>query len=136
MGPGAAFSFGVLKAAAGNQKRIVPVFAMSGPPAGCLINFETLVRPALKKFLGYSVVHHSEIEAQAVDAVSTKAPFNFAKWTELQRTESGYQACFHSEAPMGALSALAISNALTILERGASIQPNDRVKVLPLDWVQ
>ena len=136
MGPGAAFSFGVLEVPTGNHKRIVPVFAMSGPPAGCLINFETLVRPALKKFLGYSLVHHPEVEAQAIDTVFTKAPFSFAKWTELRRTETGYQACFHSEAPMGALSTLASSNALTILEKGSSIQPGDNVKVLPLDWVQ
>jgi molybdopterin molybdotransferase len=136
MGPGASFSFGVLTVSSAGRKRTVPVFALAGPPAGCLINFETLVRPALKKFLGYSAVQHPEVVAIAAEAVSTKAPFNFAKWTELKRTENGYQAFFHSEAGMGALSDLGVSNALTILEKGTRIEPGETLKVLPLDWVQ
>lgn len=136
MGPGAAFSFGVLTVSSAGRKRRVPVFALSGPPAGCLINFETLVRPALRKFLGYTVVHHPEVEAVAVEAISSKASLNFAKWSELRRTENGYQAFFHSEAGIGALSALGCSNALTILERGARIERGEKLKVLPLDWVQ
>ena len=136
MGPGASFSFGVVTVSTAEQERTVPVFALSGPPAGCLINFETLVRPALKKFLGYAAVHHPEVEAVAMEAALTKAPFNFAKWTELRRTESGYQAFFNSEAGFGSLSSLGASNALTILEKGARIEPGDKLKVLPLDWVQ
>jgi molybdopterin molybdotransferase len=150
MGPGAAFTFGVLSRDTGKRKLTVPVFALSGPPTGCLINFETLVRPALRKMLGYAEIRHPKVEAQAADAVSAKAPvkptkmpskstgapFNFVRWTNLAHTETGFMAKFNPADGLGFLATMATSNALTILPIGASIKPGDKVQVLPLDWVE
>jgi molybdopterin molybdotransferase len=157
MGPGAAFTFGLLSRDSGKHKQTVPVFALSGPPTGCLINFETLVRPALRKMMGYTVIHHPKVEAKAVDAVaprkplsapkkssgSSKAPsplpvasFNFVRWTNLTHTEAGFLAKFNSADGMGFLPTMATANALTILPVGASVKPGDKVQVLPLDWVE
>lgn len=134
MGPGAAVSFGIALSQNDNLQREVPVFALTGPPPGCLINFETLVRPAMRKLLGYANLHHPEVEATSIDAASAKAPFRFVRWTELARTADGYQVKFNGNARPGNLSSLAISNSLTILPEGSNIQPGDIVKVLPLDW--
>jgi molybdopterin molybdotransferase len=136
MGPGASFTFGVLTRDAGKRKQSVPMFALAGPPAGCLINFEMLVRPALRKMLGYTETRHPEVEALAADACTSKAPFNFVKWTNLMRTETGFLANFNSADSLGSLPTMAISNALTILPKGTAIKPGDKVQVLPLDWVQ
>jgi len=136
MGPGRAVTFGVVPRNAGPRGRQVPIpmFALSGPPAGCLINFETLVRPALRKMLGYSVLRHPEVEAQAVDSVNMKAPFPFVKWTQLEETKAGYRVKFNSSAGVGFLPTMAAANSLTILQQDAIINPGDKVQVLPLDF--
>lgn len=55
-GSGPAVAFGVIKrpSVAGPDSSI-PVFSLPGSPAGCLINFDTLVKPALMKMLGLTV---------------------------------------------------------------------------------
>jgi molybdopterin molybdotransferase len=135
MGPGRAVTFGLVNRNAGKGKQNpIPMFALSGPPAGCLVNFETLVRPGLRKMLGYPVLRHPEIEAQAVDSATMKAPFPFVKWTKLEGTETGYQVRFSAAPFPGFLPALASANSFTILPKGASINPGDKVQVLPLDF--
>jgi molybdopterin molybdotransferase len=134
MGPGAAVTFGLVNRNVDGGKQIrVPMFALSGPPVGCLINFETLVRPGLRKMLGHAVIRHPEVEAQAVDSVSTKAPFRFVKWTQLEATDIGYQVKFNPSASVGFLATMATANSLTILLQDANINPGDKVRVLPLD---
>ena len=66
MGPGGSFTFGSIRRGANGQSQDVPVFALAGPP-GCLVNFELLVRPALRKMLGYAQLRHPEVEAEAVE---------------------------------------------------------------------
>jgi molybdopterin molybdotransferase len=135
MGPGRAITFGLLNRNASRRKQIsIPMFALSGPPAGCLINFETLVRPGLRKMLGYPVLRHPEVEAQAVDSASMKAPFPFVKWTKLEETETGYQVKFNPCGDAGFLAAMATANSLAILPKDTCIHPGDKVQVLPLDF--
>jgi molybdopterin biosynthesis enzyme len=53
MGPGASAAFGVIdNPSQSGAKTEKPVFALSGPPSGALINCETLVRPGVLKMRG------------------------------------------------------------------------------------
>ncbi len=133
MGPGRSVTFGLVNRSERGGKQIpVPMFALSGPPIGCLINFETLVRPAMRKMTGHAIVHHPEVEARAADSFSMKAPFPFVKWTQLEETEAGYQVKLNSAPGAGFLSTMATANSLTILPPGASIDRGDKLRVLPL----
>ena len=87
MGPGAALAFGVIPRSP-NEKGAspLPVFALAGPPSGCLINFETLVRPALLKMRGFERVDHPTVSATAVDSLSDRKSIAFVKWTKLTGT--------------------------------------------------
>ncbi|MDR1727040.1 MAG: molybdopterin molybdotransferase MoeA [Acidobacteriota bacterium] len=138
--PGRAAAFGVARRKGGGKRRApVPVFVLAGPPTGCLINFETLALPALKKMSGRTDVSHPEVEAVAADSFAVKGPFSFAIWSQLEKTGGGY-AVRLNPAPSGAggagfLAAMAASNALAILPRGADVKPGDKVRVLPvLGW--
>jgi molybdopterin molybdotransferase len=133
MGPGGSFTFGSLARADGSR---IPVFALAGPPAGCLVNFELLVRPALRKMLGYPELRHAEVEAEAMDSIVNRKPFDFVRWTELTPSPAGFRVRFNADLAQGFLMSMGRANALTILPTGAAIRPGDRVRVLPLDWAQ
>jgi molybdopterin molybdotransferase len=128
MGPGASFAFGIIKRKADGAKEVsVPVFALSGPPAGCLINFETLVRPALLKMMGYSRLEHPFVEARTQDAAPDKRKMSFVRWSNVEKTDGGYEVKFN---PRG----MGTANSLTIVPEETSVQEGDTIPVLPLDW--
>jgi molybdopterin molybdotransferase len=133
LAPGRAVTFGIVNRK-GRRGKQMPMFALSGPPAGCLINFEILARPAMRKMLGYSALRHPEVEAEAVDSAAMKAPFSFVKWTKLEETETGYRVHFNATNSPGFLPAMASANSLTILPKGVIINPGDKISVLPLDF--
>lgn len=133
MGPGGSFTFGLLRGK--RRGSSVPIFALSGPPAGCLINFETLVRPAMRKMMGYSVLQHAEVRAVALDGIVNPKQGEFVRWTQLTETPAGYCVRFNGERGRGFTRTMAMGNSLTILPKSSEIKPGDRVKVLPLDWV-
>jgi molybdopterin molybdotransferase len=134
MGPGKATAFGlVYRRMNGKQSAPVPLFALAGPPTGCLINFETLVRPALRKMQGHAILHHPEVEAQALDSYVVKTPFDFVLWTRLEITKAGYRVTLNTSPGAGFLSSMAAANSLALLPQGTHIHPGDRVRVLPLE---
>lgn len=135
MGPGGSFTFGSIRRGANGQSQDVPVFALAGP-AGCLVNFELLVRPALRKMLGYAQLRHPEVEAEAVNSITNRKPMNFVRWTELSLSPAGFQVKFNANLAQGFLSSMARANSLTVLPGGAEIRPGDKVRVMPLDWAQ
>jgi len=135
MGPGAAVAFGVIKRFCADAPDIaLPVFSLSGPPTGCLVNFETLVRPALLKMLGFATVAHPSVEATALDSIPFKMPNAFVRYTHLRRTEDGYLVTFNVAGNAGPLAALAAANSLTIIPKGTFVKAGDKIRVLPLDW--
>jgi molybdopterin molybdotransferase len=128
MGPGASFAFGTIQRKTAGAKPVsVPVFALSGPPAGCLINFETLVRPALLKMMGYSKLEHPFMEARTQDAAPDKRKMAFVRWSNVEKTDDGYKVKFN---PKG----MGTANALTIVREETSVHEGDIIPVLPLDW--
>jgi molybdopterin molybdotransferase len=135
MGPGKAVSFGMLEGTGKDvNRRSVPVFALSGPPSGCLINFECLVRPALLKMLGHTALAHPVIEAQATDSYSRKFPMSFVLWTRYETAPDGYQVKLNYGDSASYLSTMAGANSLTVIPMGSVVNPGDKITVWPLDW--
>jgi len=137
MGPGASFAFGLVRRdQAGEGDPTVPFFALSGPPVGCLINFETLVRPALLKMMGCHVLSHPVVEAVAEDSSWAKKPMTFVKWTRLSASRGTPRVVLNTSDGLGPLAAMAAANSLTIIPQGTVVKQGDRVQVLPLDWTK
>ncbi|OPY68482.1 MAG: Molybdopterin molybdenumtransferase [Syntrophorhabdaceae bacterium PtaU1.Bin034] len=138
MGPGAAVAFGLADRSSTSssirRETPVPVFALAGPPAGCMINFETLVRPALLKMRGLSAIAHSSVEATAVDSVLQKMSMPFVRWTNLRKVDGEYRVMLNMVEKMGPLASMVAANSLTIIPEGHAIKAGDRIQVLPLDW--
>lgn len=126
MGPGASLAFGMIKMTSDSEKSI-PVFALSGPPAGCLINFETLVRPALLKMMGYTTLEHPLVKAKTQNAAPDKRKMAFVRWSNVERIDGEYSVKFN---PQG----MATANSLTIIHEETSVQSGDKIEALPLDW--
>jgi len=135
MGPGAAVAFGMIeRQPSDDYSTTVPVFSLSGPPAGCLINLETLVRPALLKMLGFKNLAHPSVEAITLNAAPQRAAMSFVKYSHLKETKDGYQVTFNDAEKMGMTSSIAAANSLTIIPQGSNIKAGDKIRVLPLDW--
>ncbi|MCL2150423.1 MAG: molybdopterin-binding protein, partial [Dehalococcoidia bacterium] len=127
MVPGASVSFGTLTRTSPTGKTVsVPLFALAGPPAGCLINFETLVRPAMLKMLGHTSLGHPSVDAVIQEGLPPKKVM-FARWTELKRVGKDYHASLSGIS-------LATANALTLIPEEHALMPGDTISVLPLDW--
>ncbi len=135
MGPGASVAFGVADASPGSGPSVrKPVFALSGPPSGALINCETLVRPSLLRMRGLRDVTHPVIEAESTDSMPRKTPKAFVRWTRLAKVNGSYRVTLNPPEGMGPLASMASANSLTIIPEGTVVKAGDRVEVLPLDW--
>jgi molybdopterin molybdotransferase len=135
-GPGASAAFGVIdNPSQSGAKTEKPVFALSGPPSGALINCETLVRPAVLKMRGIMDVRHPTILAEAADSVSRKMPKAFVRWARLTRNGRGYRVTLNPTEGTGPLAVMAAANSLTIIPERTSVKAGDGIEVLPLDWM-
>ncbi len=134
MGPGGAVAFGTMKKSSGRKSVSIPVFCLSGPPQGCVINVETLVRPALLKMRGLTELDHPLVEAVALDAIPDKMASNFVRYTDLQKTKDGYTVTLNLAEKAGVLPSFAMANSLTILPAGSTVKAGDTVSVMPFDW--
>jgi molybdopterin molybdotransferase len=131
MAPGGAVAFALLEDRA--SRRQVPMFALSGPPMGCLVNFETLVRPALLKMLGREDVDHPAVTAKAKEAIPDPKGMAFVKWTKVSRTGLAHQVDF-DPGGKGMILNLARANSITIIPAQTAIDTENPIEVLPLDW--
>ncbi|OPY77115.1 MAG: Molybdopterin molybdenumtransferase [Syntrophorhabdus sp. PtaU1.Bin153] len=134
MGPGAAVAFGMISGSSTGRHSSIPVFGLAGPPPGCLVNFETLVRPFLLKMRGIAALNHPVVEAIAMDSVPGRMPMAFVRFTYLRKRERKYHVTLNGVEKIGALASMATANSLTIVPEGSTIEAGDRVAVLPLDW--
>ncbi len=132
MGPGAAFAFGLAEKSNHRGKSVVPIFALSGPPQACMINFETLVRPALLKMRGILELNHPTVEALSEESIVNTRPMNFVRWTILKKTDSGYTVKQNNADSV--LAQISAANSLTIIPAETSVKAGGKIHVLPLDW--
>ena len=135
MGPGASFAFGLAnKAPRNGNYHPIPIFALSGPPNGCVINFETLVRPALLKMRGLKSLEHPVVEAVAEHSVSGQKPMILVRWTDLEKAGKEYRVKLNNAE--GLLASIATANSLTLIPEKAEIKAGDRISVWPFSWSQ
>jgi molybdopterin molybdotransferase len=135
MGPGASTAFGLLNATSEvGSHTDKPIFALSGPPSGALINCETLVRPGLLRMRGFQDVKHPTVLAESTDSISRKMNRGFVRWTYLKRTDNGFQVTLNPPAGAGTFANMASANSLTIIPQGVTINGGDLIEVMPLDW--
>jgi molybdopterin molybdotransferase len=129
---GPAIAFGLMKKnSEDKQHATVPVFALEGPPLGCMIDFEMLVRPALLKMRGVQELNHPVVEAVSEESFTNIRPINAFKWSILKKTETGYTVKLNDA---NGLAHKANGNSLTIIPGGGVIKEGDKIQVLPLDW--
>jgi len=135
MGPGAGAVFGLInRPPVRGRNGEVPVFALSGSPAGCLINFETLVRPALLKMQGFPRLNHPLVEATAANSAVNSKGMPCVRWTYLEENDGKYRATINAGGNKANLTSIAMANSLTILPEESTVKTGDSVRVLPLDW--
>ena len=133
--PEAAVTFSVVKRLSpGNTDGTVPVFSLVGHPTGCLINFETVVRPALLKMLGFTSLARPLVQAVAQDSARHKMPMDFVAFACLQATGSGYAVKLNLAKSHSAWASMTEANSLAIIGQGAGIRAGDVVQVMPLSW--
>jgi molybdopterin molybdotransferase len=133
--PGKATAFGIVKTiTASDVQKTVPVFCLSGPPTACLINFETLVRPALLRMAGLADVHHFAVEAVALEAVRNTGAMAVAMLASLQVINGAYHVRFNISQGRSMQAALAVANSFAILPEGTGIKTGDKIRVRLLDW--
>jgi molybdopterin molybdotransferase len=125
--PGAAVAFGLVNISSDkSQSSPVPIFALAGPPAGCLVDFETLVRPALLKMQGYSVLSHPSVAAIVPDAIQGRQKVSI-KWTDVKKINGEYHVELNKIG-------MPKANSLTLIPEGAVVQAGEKIQVWPLDW--
>jgi molybdopterin molybdotransferase len=135
MGPGKSLAFGLAyRTSHSGEKTAVPVFALSGPPVGCINNFETLVRPALLKMMGFSALRHPSVEAVAIDSDLMKKPFPFIRWTKLEKVQGEYRVTLNKQGKPGPSAGVETANSITIIPENTAIQKGDHIQVMPLEW--
>jgi molybdopterin molybdotransferase len=127
MVPGASFSFGLLHKADGKERnKSIPVFALAGPPSGCLLNFELLARPAILKMLGYSNLEHQSVDVTTAEDIPSKKMM-FVKWVNLEHRNGDFQV-------IGKPVSMAKANAVELLTENTPVPAGGKIKVWPLDW--
>ena len=133
MGPGASVTFATMERAENDgQNGSIPIFALAGPPMGCLVNLETLVRPALLKMRGVTGLDHPAMEATLEKSVSSRIPFPFARWSQLEKRDGAYSVNLNTSTIFDDLETIAKANSLFIVPNGGRFESGDCVKVLPL----
>ena len=127
LGPGASVSFGLID---NEASRRVPVFSLSGPPIGCLVNLETLVKSAVLKMRGIERTTPTVVKATAVDgAKGFHIPF--VRYAGLEKIDGKNRVTINLIDKAGPLAAIAEANALVILPEKTGINAGDTVDVLP-----
>jgi molybdopterin molybdotransferase len=135
LGPGASFCYGIIKTMSEKLlDRPVPLFALSGPPQGCFINFETLVRPALLKMRGISQLEHPSVTAISDDSSPDSGSKPILKWSSLRRENGEFHVRLNDADKKGLLDSIARANSLTFIPQGTAIRKGEKVRVLVLDW--
>jgi molybdopterin biosynthesis enzyme len=99
-----------------------------------MINLETLVRPAILKMMGVSLLGHPTVEAFSDDSIPGIKPMAFVKWTNLYRENGEYHVRLNDFDNRGVLESMSKANSLTIIPERTAVNQGDKIKVLVFDW--
>lgn len=135
MRPGRPLAVGLLQATSAQAARPALLIGLPGNPVAAMVSFLIFVRPALLHLMGCAPAAQALPEAVAAEPLA-KRPGR----TEYQRgilsVAADGRATVRSTGPQGSgvLRSMVEANCLIVLEHGrASVQPGERVSVLPLD---
>jgi molybdopterin molybdotransferase len=135
MGPEASFTFGMITGTTvSSQNEAFPVFALSGAFSNCIINFETIVRPAILKMMGVSILGHASIMASSDNSIPEKKPIASAIWTYLYWEKGEYRVRINGYDKKEIYDVMARTNSLTIIPEHTAVRKGDKVQVWILDW--
>ncbi len=132
MAPGASFTFGIIDKLPNMPQ--VPLFALSGHPSGCMVDFELFVRPAMLKMRGLRDTGSPFVEAVAEDAFTARKLVDFFRWSVLRKVNGEYRVNLNDEDRPGVLASIARANSLAVIPEGAGVRKGDTVRVFPLKW--
>lgn len=111
-----------------------PVFGLPGNPVSAMVSFELLARPAIRKMMGYTVLHRKPVVAVCKSDLKRKPDekIHFMRVT----AELGSDGRVYVEPKAGQSSHLlytmANSNALAVVPNGSGIPAGKEVEVLIL----
>ena len=114
-----------------------PLFGLPGNPAASVLSFELLVRPALRKMRGETVVHEPRFGVRFPFAYKYPPGRVFLLRTRVVPDEDAPQGGFRVEQPgaqgSGLMRSLASANAIVVLPPDlGQVEPGD---VFPAQWI-
>lgn len=114
-----------------------PLFGLPGNPAASVISFELLVRPALRKMRGETLVHEPRFGVRFPFAYKYPSGRVFLLRTQIVPDEEDPRGGFRVEKPgaqgSGLMRSLATANAIVILPADlGQVEPGD---VFPAQWI-
>ncbi|MCX7739032.1 MAG: molybdopterin molybdotransferase MoeA [Hydrogenothermaceae bacterium] len=128
--PGKPVAFGVW-----GREREKVFFGIPGNPVACIVIFETLVKPAIKKMMGYRDLYNPVIYTTITKEYSRKSGDRL----EFVRVKVSYSSGEFLSEPLekqgsNILTSMVNANGLMIVEEGIkSIQEGEKVKVIIFD---
>jgi len=110
-----------------------PVFSLPGNPVATMIIFETLVKPALLRMMGYRRVKPALLLARLCEPVRKTAGRTQMQRVQLLSRDGRLHATGSGDQNTGILKSMVRADALAILEEDrTSYEAGDEVQVLPL----
>ena len=110
-------------------------FGLPGNPASVACTFEALVRPALRKLMGYSALDRAKIRVKAAERIESRVGrVDFVRCV-LETREDGWWALPAGSQVSGHLAPQSRANVLLVIPEGAgAIEPGDFAEALVLRW--
>jgi molybdopterin molybdotransferase len=108
MRPGAPMAFGLL-----NE---IPWLGFSGNPVSAMVSFEIFARPAIRKMLGHSRLHHALMPVRLTEDVVIAAPLlHFLRATIRRASDGALEAALAGSQSSAVLTTMARANALLVV---------------------
>lgn len=127
MRPGKAQTFGIVND--------TPVFGLPGNPAAAYIGFQMLIRPALRKMMGYTHLESPKVEAHLTQDVRKKDPRRIYMRATMSKAPDGtYEVTPSKNQSSGLFGPIQKTNCLAVMPEGLeSKKKGDLVDCILLD---
>ncbi len=136
MAPGKSCAFALLNDTKfdGSLKQ-VPHFALSGNPPASMIGFEVLVRPAIRKMMGYADTGPDIVEAVMESRIKNSPGTKRFIWVSIEKRNSLCYASSTSEDPRGMLVSLIPADGIAVIDENIlRVEKGDKLSVILLHW--
>jgi molybdopterin molybdotransferase len=122
MKPGAPAAFGLWGS--------VPVFGLPGTPGAAMVAFEELVRPPLRKMMGYHQIHRAMLKARLSASVTLRPGRRRYLWAQAEAHNAGIFVRPLRGQGTATLRSISDANALLVVEpETAALRRGDQLRV-------